>query len=105
MQQEKIRKIIKELLPEEPDDIAMAIFLMGKERYAGGYKMDPEDRPELSEDERLAAASHILKAQLKSKRAKLLPRYLALIVADSRVDEELNYPSVEELREAAERIG
>ena len=37
-------------------------------------------------------------------RREYLPLYLALILADSRVDERLDYPAAEELREMAAHL-
>ena len=102
-QREKVSAILKELLPEEPGSAALAVFLMGKEGYVGSVKEDPDEVAAKSEEKKLkrirARVDNLLPGK---KKKKLISRYVALIIADSKVDESLNYPSVQELRKSAQ---
>ncbi len=104
-QRKEIERLISGLMPSEPSDTAMAVYLMGREGYLGSYKMDEEDRAARSEEEKRAGCIRILKRQLQGRHKKLLPYYMALILADADIDEELRYPDEEELRKRAEELG
>ena len=104
-QRKEIERLISELLPTEPADTAMAVYLMGREGYLGSYRMDEEDRDARSEEEKRAACIKILRRQLQAGHRKLLPYYMALILADAAVGEELSYPDAEELRAMATELG
>lgn len=103
-QREALAKLIAELLPNEPDTTAMAVFLMGKEGYLGSFKLDAEDREARTEEDKLAGALWILKRQLRGKNAAYIPYYLALVIADAAVGEDLRYPEAEEIRKEAEKL-
>lgn len=101
-QREKLEALLEALLPEEPEQLRRTIFLLVKRAYAKDLSNPLEDSAPLREN--LPDTFRTLDRQLfgrhKSKRA----RYLALVLADSRVDETLAYPDAEALREEAERL-
>ena len=103
-QKEKLIELVKELLPKEDPKAAMAVFLMGRQAYRGSFKDDEEDLAERSEERKLRALDYTLKEQLFGRYKKYIPYYKALVLADDKVDETLNYPSVEELRRMAEEL-
>ena len=100
-QRARLEEIVGELMPSEPRETAMAIYLIGREGYRGSFKMDEEDRAERTEEEKLAEATAALRNMLRGKLMDLLPLYLAVVIADAGVDERLQYPSIEELRRLA----
>ena len=101
-QREKLIAIIRELLPKEDPKAALAVYLMGRQAYRGSFKDDAEDLAERTEEQKLRALDNLLKTQLFGRYKKFIPYYKVLVLADSQVDETLNYPSVEELRRQAE---
>ena len=103
-QKEKLLELVKELLPKEDPKAAMAVFLMGRQAYRGSFKDDAEDLAERTEERKLRALDYTLKEQLFGRYKKYIPYYKALVLADAKVDETLNYPSVEELRRMAEEL-
>ena len=103
-QREKVLELIRQLLPKEDPKAAMAVFLMGREALRGSFKDDPEDLAERTEQNKMDALDHILANQLFGRYKKFIPYYKVLVLADLKVDETLNYPSVEELRRRAEEL-
>jgi hypothetical protein len=103
-QKEKLTQMVKELLPKEDPKAALAVFLMGRQAYNGSFKDDPEDLAERTEEMKLSSLDHLLATQLFGRYKKFIPYYKALVLADAKVDETLNYPSVEELRRMAEEL-
>ena len=97
-------ELIRQLLPKEDPKAAMAVFLMGREALRGSFKDDPEDLAERTEQNKMDALDHILANQLFGRYKKFIPYYKVLVLADLKVDETLNYPSVEELRRQAESM-
>ena len=103
-QREKVVEIIRQLLPKEDPKAALAVYLMGRQAYRGSFKDDPEDLMERTEEKRLRALDYQLAEQLFGRYKKYIPYYKVLVLADAKVDESLNYPSVEELRRRAEEL-
>lgn len=103
-QREAVAGLIAELMPKEPASTAMAVFLIGKEGYLGSIRMHPEDREARTEAQRVSGAVQALKKQLLGKNSVYIPTYLALILADVSVGEELIYPSPDELRARAAEL-
>ena len=103
-QKEKVLELIRQLLPKEDPKAAMAVFLMGREALRGSFKDDPEDLAERTEQNKMAALDATLATQLFGRYKKFIPYYKVLILADLQVNETLNYPSVEELRQRAEQL-
>ena len=54
-QRARLEEILGELMPSEPRETALAIYLIGREGYRGSFKMDEEDRAERTEEEKQAA--------------------------------------------------
>jgi hypothetical protein len=77
---------------------------MGRQAYRGSFKDDEEDLAERTEADKMAALDYTLKTQLFGRYKKFIPYYKVLVLADSQVNETLNYPSVEELRRRAEEL-
>ena len=103
-QREKLMELIRDVLPQEDPKTAMAIFLIGREAYRGSFQDEPEDLEGRTEKERRAALEQMLATQLFGRYKKMLPYYEALVLADDKVDENLNYPSAEEIRRVAENL-
>ena len=103
-QREKIDGIIRELMPKEDPKAALAVFLIGRQAYLGAYDDDPEDLEERKEDQKIAALDRQLAQQLFGRYKKMIPYYKVLILADAKIDENLNYPSTETLRRQAEEM-
>ena len=103
-QKEKIFEIVKELLPKEDPKAAVAVYLMGRQAYRGAFNDDPDDEAERTDKGRMKALDYVLRNQLFGRYKKFIPYYKALVLADTKVDETLNYPSVEELRRMAEEL-
>ncbi|MBQ4642373.1 MAG: hypothetical protein IJB47_08000 [Oscillospiraceae bacterium] len=100
-QKKVVIRLLQTLLPEEKPKLALMIYLAGKQGYAGGDPIKDRAPKECSFEKRLYYARWAMENMLRGKYKKLLPRYMALIIADQQVDASLNYPSVEELRQAA----
>ena len=103
-QREKLKEIIKQLLPKEDPKAALAVYLMGRQAYRGSFKDDAEDLAERTEAQKIKALDYQLSTQLFGRYKKFFPYYKVLVLADAQVDESLNYPSVEELRRRAEEL-
>lgn len=103
-QRQKLIAIIKELLPKEDPKAALAVYLTGREAYRGSFKDDAEDLAERTEERKLRALDYLLKEQLFGRYKKFIPYYKALVLADAQIDEQLNYPSAEELRRRAQEL-
>ena len=103
-QQEKVKEVIRQLLPKEDPRAGMAVFLIGREAYRGAFNADPEDLAERTEEEKMEDLDRTLDAQLFGCYRKYIPYYKALILSDLDVDETLNYPSTEELRRRAQEL-
>ena len=103
-QREKLQKILMELMPKEDPTAGMAVYLIGSEAYLGSFKADPQKLAERTETRRMNAMDYVLNGQLRGRLKKYLPYYKAMILADANVDENLNYPSIEELKKMAEEL-
>ena len=100
VQKEKIRELLSRLIPKEDVSIAIVIFLTGKEAFCDkdGQWDAEEARNPLEEAEKALRRSGM---RIPKRH---VPLYLALILADSQVDEQLLYPEVEELLAMADRL-
>ena len=94
VQQEKIRQLLAQLFPKEPISVAMVNYLTGREAFLNRY----DDYDEGYDP--LAVALDALRA-CSTVPQRDITLYMALIAADSRAGEAMNYPDVEELRAAA----
>ena len=99
-QREKVQGLLGQLIPREDKAIALVLFLTGKEAFCDkdGDRSDQEERDPIRD-----AADAMRRNGMRVKNEHL-PLYLALILADSRVDERLLYPEAGDLRAMAEEI-
>ena len=104
-QREKLSEIIRQLLPEEDVKAGLAVFLMGREGYRGSVKEDAQEVAQKGEEKRILRSVYRMQPMLPTKKKKaLLSRYMALIIADCQVGEDLDYPTVEQLRKMAQEL-
>ena len=103
-QKEKITQLIRELMPKEDPKAALSVFLMGRQAYRGSFRDDPEDLAERTKQDQMDALDAVLANQLFGRYKKFIPYYKVLVLADLEVDENLNYPSAEELRRRVEEM-
>lgn len=96
-QQAAVRKLLSQLFPKEPDSVAMVNYLTGREAFLNRYDDYDEGYDPLQ------VTLHTLR-HCSTVPRRDIPFYMALIAADSRVDETLNYPDAEELRAAAQDL-
>lgn len=95
-QQEKVRRLLADLVPGQPAQVSMARYLLAREGLLGGWD-DPDYLTQVPEEERLLAAAKRLHGQLYHKINGEMGLYLALAEADAAVGPELRYPAPERL--------
>lgn len=96
-QKQAVEALLKALLPNEDNKMAMAIYLTGRE----GYRNDcPLKKPACVQDP-YAAGAKALRSALPPKLRAQIPVYLALIADDAGVDGSLSYHTPRELLERA----
>ena len=100
-QRDKIEELLSGLFPKEKKQLTMMQFLLGKQYYHGYGLRNEKDYQGLTQEERLNIAARSLNRQLFGKHKKSLTTYLALIAADAQVDENLCYPTCQEILEQA----
>ena len=103
-QRDKIEELLKELFPKEKKQFTMMLFLLGKQYYHGYGLRNEQDDQGYTQEERLNIAAKSLNRQLTGKHRKSLTTYLALIAADAQVDENLLYPTAQEIQEQARAL-
>ena len=103
-QRDILQSILKELVPEESPEMALTIYLLGREGYQGNDMEEREELIEQGREARLTAAYWKMRSQLPRRFRGYISRYLALIEADDKIEGELNYPTVAELLEAAAEL-
>ena len=84
--------------------MALLVYLQGKQGYTGGNAAEGKPPRQCSEEKRIYYAQWAMETTLRGRLRTLMPRYLALILADQQVDETLQYPTVEQLRKTAEEL-
>jgi len=98
LQREKLTSLVKELDPKASIQITLASYLTCKELF--------EDVLENTESQD-AATEKMLKS-IRSYgqliKAKEMPFYLALVLADSQIDETCKYPSKDEIQTKIEEL-
>ncbi|NMA25071.1 MAG: hypothetical protein GX936_05320 [Clostridiales bacterium] len=95
-QREKLVKLMLEIFPKENEATVLIPFLTCKELFCNLAKT-----PDLVD----AAINKLLTDIKKYKRIirkQDMPTYVALVVADSKVDERLEYPTAQEIKDMAE---
>ncbi len=100
MQKEKIDNLIHELIPEEDPKFAVFNYLVCRQTF---YPLDFNEIPSISTDD-FIAAHNTIKKKFNPLSKKIVYKYMALVEADLKVNEELNYPSIDELRNRAQEI-
>ena len=100
-QKKAVTHVLSQLVPHEYPEIALAMYLIGKEAYWGGWDNDEDTR---TPDQKLANANAALRHQLSGKQRKDIPLYLALIQADAAIDDRLAYPSAAALQEISQSL-
>lgn len=91
-QQEIVQKLILELMPDEKQT-GLVVYLIGREAYQNAQAEDP-----------MVAACRAMRHQLPGRHAKKCYLFLALILADAQIDEDLLYPESETIRQEAKRL-
>ena len=77
----------------------MARYLIGREGYVGDFEEEAEDREGITQENCRLQAGLRLRNQMNGVAGEDLGRYLALIEADAQIGEDLNYPSLDQLRQ------
>ena len=103
-QRDKVEEILSQLFPKEKKQFTMMLFLLGKQYYHGYGLRNEQDYQGYTQEERLNIAAKSLNRQLTGKHRKSLTTYLALIAADAQVDENLLYPTAQEIQEKARAL-
>lgn len=103
-QRDKIEELLSQLFPKEKKQFTMMLFLLGKQYYHGYGLRNEQDYQGLTQEQRLNIAAKSLNRQLTGKHRKSLTTYLALIAADAQVDENLLYPTAQEIQEQARAL-
>lgn len=103
-QRDKVEELLSQLFPKEKKQFTMMLFLLGKQYYHGYGLRNEQDYQGYTQEERLNIAAKSLNRQLTGKHRKSLTTYLALIAADAQVDENLLYPTVQEIQEQARAL-
>ena len=91
-QLDAVRDLILELMPDEKST-GIAIYLMGREAYQSA-------EGQLA----LTKAYNTMTDWLTGKHRRKVYTFLALILADAQVDENLNYPDAETIRKKAKEL-
>lgn len=103
-QRDKVEELLSQLFPKEKKQFTMMLFLLGKQYYHGYGLRNEQDYQGYTQEERLSIAAKSLNRQLTGKHRKSLTTYLALIAADAQVDENLLYPTAQEIQEQARAL-
>lgn len=99
-QKDRILEIIKTIFDDEDEKIAVYNYLVCRQEiapklYEGPFEFDIVNLNEVVKK---------LKKQYNSKGKKNIHKYIALVEADLKIDESLNYPSIESIIERSEEI-
>lgn len=91
VQQKIVQDLILELMPDE-EKTGLVVYLIGREAYQN------------AEEDNMREACRAMKSHLPGKHGKKKYLFLALILADAAVDENLNYPDAQTIRQEAKRL-
>ena len=91
-QQSKVQQLILELMPDE-NKTGLVVYLIGREAYQNAETEDP-----------MVAACRAMRDQLPGRHGKKRYLFLALILADAQIDESLQYPDAETIRQEAKKL-
>lgn len=101
-QREKIEAILSELFPKEDTSISLICYLTAKELYGRVRKVI--FMPEHHDYAMKCLTKDMERYKRLFKKKETRPIYCALALADDSIDENLNYPSKEEILVLAERF-
>jgi len=93
LQRERLTKLMKELDPKASPQISLASYLTCKELYE--TQLAESESDESTVDEMI----NTLKSYNQLIRKNEMPFYLALVLADAKIDENCDYPTVDIMRE------
>lgn len=94
-QREKLVKLMLEIFPKESEATVLIPFLTCKELYTKLCKT-----PDLA-DYAIGKLLTDVKKYKRIIRKHEMPLYVALVVADSRINDKLEYPTAEQIKEMA----
>ncbi len=98
-QKKKVEEILGRLFPKEMPSMAMMTYLLGRDAYYGRYtKKKSSDRNPLRD------MYDVLSKKRYQVPHKDIPLYMALIIADERVSDTLDYPPDDVLHVIAARL-
>ena len=92
LQRENLSVLMQEIMPKESIQICLASFLTCKELYE--RTLEDVDSCDVAIDRML----NEIKSYGQLIKAKEMPVYLALVLADREVDDSCKYPSSDEIR-------
>jgi len=98
LQREHLTALMRELIPKGPVEINMASFLTCKELYEG--ILDDLETRDAAVDRMING----LRSYGQLIKASEMPVFLALVLADTEVDESCEYPSADEMRERIKEL-
>lgn len=90
-QQKIVQELVLELMPDEKKT-GLVVYLIGREAYQN------------AQEDHMREACRAMKCHLPGKHGKKVHLFLALILADAAVDENLNYPDAQAIRQEAKRL-
>lgn len=94
-QRDRLVKLMREVFPKENDATVLIPFLTCKELYTKICKT-----PDLA-DYAIRKLLVDVKKYKKIIRKNEMPLYVALVVADSKINDTLEYPTAEQIKEMA----
>jgi hypothetical protein len=97
-QREKLQALLLEVFPKETAATALITFLTARELFEGFCKA-----PDLED----YAIDRMLNGVKKYKhiiRKKEMPLYVALVLANARIDADINYPTADDIRAKATQL-
>jgi hypothetical protein len=95
-QRENLVKLMLEIFPKENEATTLIPFLTAKELFFNICKT-----PDLF-DEAIRKMLTDVKKYKRIIRKKEMPLYVALVVADARINEDCEYPTAQQIRDMAE---
>ena len=95
-QRERLVKLLLELFPKENEATTLIPFLTCKELFEKICKT-----PDMA-DTAISKMLNDVKKYKRIIRKKDMPTYVALVVADSRIDAECDYPTAQQIKNMAE---
>lgn len=95
-QRENLVKLMLEIFPKENEATTLIQFLTAKELFFNICKT-----PDLF-DEAIRKMLTDVKKYKRIIRKKEMPLYVALVVADARINEDCEYPTAQQIRDMAE---